>query len=90
MSRYLTILEVSGKQNYIFSSNKLKDNVHRSAEIAYMTSRIIWFMRAADTRSWSFRTKKVQFLSAEFFPAGYMNTFRMRIFLSVQFLITIS
>ena len=38
MSRYLTILEVSGKQNYIFSSNKLKDNVHRSAEIAYMTS----------------------------------------------------
>ena len=69
MSRYLTILEVSGKQNYIFSSNKLKDNVHRSAEIAYMTS---------------------QFLSAEFFPAGYMNTFRMRIFLSVQFLITIN
>lgn len=38
MSRYLTILEVSGKQSYIFSSNKLKDNVHRSAEIAYMTS----------------------------------------------------
>lgn len=31
-------MEVSGKQSYIFSSNKLKDNVHRSAEIAYMTS----------------------------------------------------
>ena len=33
----LTILEVSQKQAYIFSSNKLADNVHNSAAIAYIT-----------------------------------------------------
>ncbi len=37
MSRVLTIIEVSQKQAYIFESNKLKDNVSRSAEIAYIT-----------------------------------------------------
>lgn len=34
--RYLTILEVSRKQAYIFSSNKLKDNVTNSAIIAWI------------------------------------------------------
>lgn len=34
----LSIVEVSQKQAYIFSSNKLKENVERSAEIAWVTS----------------------------------------------------
>lgn len=34
--RFLTILEVSQKQAYIFSSNKLKDNVTNSAVIAWV------------------------------------------------------
>ncbi len=34
----LTILEVSQKQNYIFSSNVLRENAERSADIAYVTS----------------------------------------------------
>lgn len=38
MSKYLAILEVSRKQEYIFSSKKLKSNALRSAEIAYVTS----------------------------------------------------
>lgn len=38
MPKYLAILEVSRKQEYIFSSKKLKSNVLRSAEIAYVTS----------------------------------------------------
>lgn len=38
MERTLVILEVSQKQSYIFSSNRLKDNAQRSAEIAYVTS----------------------------------------------------
>lgn len=37
MSRFLTIMEVSQKQAYIFSSNKLKDNIACSAEIANIT-----------------------------------------------------
>jgi hypothetical protein len=37
--RYLTILEVSQKQNYIFSSNKLRDNVINSAVIAWVMSK---------------------------------------------------
>lgn len=36
--RYLTILEVSQKQAYIFASNKLKDNVTNSAVIACVMS----------------------------------------------------
>lgn len=36
--RYLTILEVSQKQAYIFASNKLADNEKRSAEIAWLTA----------------------------------------------------
>ena len=36
MSRCLTILEVSQKQNYIFSSNKVRDNIVNSAVIAYV------------------------------------------------------
>lgn len=36
--RYLTILEVSQKQAYIFASNKLKDNVTNSAVIAWVMS----------------------------------------------------
>lgn len=38
MSRYLTILEVSQKQAYIFASNKLQDNVRNSAVIAWVMS----------------------------------------------------
>ena len=38
MSRVLTILEVSQKQAYIFSSNALADNIQRSGEIAAITS----------------------------------------------------
>lgn len=37
MGRILTILEVSQKQNYIFSSKKLRANAERSDEIAYVT-----------------------------------------------------
>lgn len=36
MTRCFTILEVSQKQNYIFASNKLKDNIVNSAVIAYV------------------------------------------------------
>ena len=35
--KYLVILEVSQKQAFIFSSNKLKDNVANSAVIAWVT-----------------------------------------------------
>ncbi len=36
MSRCLTILEVSQKQNYIFSSKKVKNNIVNSAVIAHV------------------------------------------------------
>ena len=36
--RYLTILEVSQKQAYIFQSNELRSNVLNSADIAWITS----------------------------------------------------
>lgn len=36
--KVLTILEVSRKQDYIFGAKELKENVRRSAEIAYVTS----------------------------------------------------
>lgn len=39
MSHFLTILEVSQKQAYIFSSNMLKDNVVNSAVIAWIMSK---------------------------------------------------
>ena len=38
MERYLTILEVSQKQAYIFKSNRLRENVNRSEQIARVTS----------------------------------------------------
>ncbi len=38
MEKVLTILEVSRKQDYIFSSKKLRENAARSADIAYVTS----------------------------------------------------
>ncbi len=38
MKRYLMILEVSRKQDYIFSEKKLIENVNRSRDIAYVTS----------------------------------------------------
>lgn len=38
MSRYLSILEVSQKQAYIFASNKLKDNIRNSAIIEKVLS----------------------------------------------------
>lgn len=37
LGRVLTILEVSQKQNYIFSSKRLRANAERSNEIAYVT-----------------------------------------------------
>ena len=37
LDRVLTILEVSRKQDYIFSSKKLRENADRSNEIAYVT-----------------------------------------------------
>ena len=36
--RYLTILEVSQKQAYIFQNNELRSNVLNSADIAWITS----------------------------------------------------
>lgn len=38
MARYLTKLEISQKQAYIFSSNRLQDNIVNSAVIAYVLS----------------------------------------------------
>lgn len=38
MSKCLTILEVSQKQNYIFARNKVKNNIVNSAVIAYVLS----------------------------------------------------
>ena len=38
MEHILTMLEVSQKQSYIFSSNKLKDNITNSAVIAWIMS----------------------------------------------------
>ena len=38
MALYLSILEVSQKQAYIFGSNRLSDNYYRSALIAWITS----------------------------------------------------
>ena len=38
MQRILMILEVSQKQNYIFAPKSLKENMHRSANIARVTS----------------------------------------------------
>lgn len=37
MERFLTIIEVSQKQAYIFSDNKLRENIRRSEEIARVT-----------------------------------------------------
>ena len=38
MEKILTILEVSQKQNYVFESRKLKENMQRSANISRVTS----------------------------------------------------
>ncbi|MCD7886943.1 MAG: hypothetical protein LUG44_04920 [Clostridiales bacterium] len=46
MGKFLTILEVSRKQDYIFASKKLKENALRSEEIRYVTSSD-FFMKAA-------------------------------------------
>ena len=46
MGRTLVILEVSRKQDYIFSSKKLRENAQRSAQISYVTSSG-FFRRAA-------------------------------------------
>ena len=37
VDRYLTMIEVSQKQAYIFASNKLRDNISRSETIAMIT-----------------------------------------------------
>ncbi len=47
MGRYLTIIEVSQKQAYIFAVNKLKENIRRSYEIAYITSPV-YMQKAVD------------------------------------------
>lgn len=46
--RVLTILEVSQKQAYIFSSNKLRDNITNSAVIAWVMSSDYFQERIAD------------------------------------------
>lgn len=48
MDRVLTILEVSKKQDYIFSSKKLRDNVSGSAEIGYVTGSAFFQACAGD------------------------------------------
>lgn len=45
--RFFMILEVSRKQDYIFSSKKLRDNAQRSADISYVTSRVFFEKSAA-------------------------------------------
>lgn len=45
--RYLMILEVSQKQAYIFSSNKLKENIEHSENICQVTD-IRYFQTIAD------------------------------------------
>ena len=47
----LLILEVSRKQDYIFSSNRLKDNARRSQEIAYVTSPAYFIKKASELYS---------------------------------------
>lgn len=48
MEKILLILEVSQKQAYIFSSIKLRENVERSMEIAYVTSSAFFRETAED------------------------------------------
>lgn len=48
---YLEILEVSRKQEYIFASTELKENVRRSAEIAYVTGSKFFQKAAGDLYS---------------------------------------
>ena len=52
-TRYLTILEVSQKQAYIFASNKLQDNVTNSAVIAWVMSPQYFEQKAADATLFS-------------------------------------
>ncbi|MCD7826423.1 MAG: hypothetical protein LUH14_10775 [Clostridiaceae bacterium] len=48
MAKSLVVVEVSQKQAYIFSSNKLRDNISRSAVIAYVTGSEYFKKAAAD------------------------------------------
>lgn len=48
-TRVLTILEVSQKQAYIFASNKLRDNITNSAEIAWVLDPEYFSDKTADT-----------------------------------------
>ena len=48
--RVLTILEVSQKQAYIFSSNKLRDNITNSAVIAWVMSSDYFQEKIADPK----------------------------------------
>lgn len=48
-TRVLTILEVSQKQAYIFASNKLRDNITNSAEIAWILKPEYFKANIADT-----------------------------------------
>ena len=46
LERYLLIAEVSQKQGYIFGSNKLQENIQRSAEIRLVTEEAYFKLRA--------------------------------------------
>lgn len=48
MEKMLMILEVSRKQEYIFSSQKLRENAARSAEINYVTGNAFFEFAASD------------------------------------------
>lgn len=48
MERFLTILEVSQKQAYIFASKRLKENAARSGDIEYITSSEFFARTAGD------------------------------------------
>ena len=52
-TRYLTILEVSQKQAYIFASNKLQDNITNSAVIAWVMSPEYFEQKAASAELFS-------------------------------------
>lgn len=59
--RYLTMVEISQKQAYIFSSNKLKDNVINSAVIAWITHPEFFEKVTADKSVFSIEQNLVYF-----------------------------
>ncbi len=59
--RYLTMIEISQKQSYIFSSNKLKDNIINSAVIAWITHPDYFEKVTADKSVFSIENNLVYF-----------------------------